>query len=115
MDQATKDYHTSKLDKERLLLYAHLSQQQSIQVLELHGRLAESMDKSRLLSEKVLGDRLKDTNDKLFGQGHSLDYETKPGRHLEYTDQSYEEHYRVRRTRHAGPHGFAKGGPAKCS
>ena len=25
MDQATKDYHTSKLDKERLLLYAHLS------------------------------------------------------------------------------------------
>jgi hypothetical protein len=65
MDQATKDYHTSKLDKERLLLYAHLSQQQAIQVLELHGRLAESMDKSKLLIEKALGDRLEDTNDKL--------------------------------------------------
>ncbi len=65
MDQATKDYHTSKLDKERLLLNAHLSQQQSIQVLELHGRLAESMDKSRLVIEKALGDRLEDTNEKL--------------------------------------------------
>jgi hypothetical protein len=65
MDQATRDYHTSKLDKERLLLYAHLSQQQSIQVLELHGRLAESMDKSRLLIEKALGDRLEETNEKL--------------------------------------------------
>jgi hypothetical protein len=43
-DQATRDYHTSKLDKERLLLYAHLSQQQAIQVLELHGRLAESIN-----------------------------------------------------------------------
>jgi hypothetical protein len=53
-DQATKDYHTSMLDKERLLLYAHLSQQQAIQVLELHGRLAESMDKSSLLIEKAL-------------------------------------------------------------
>jgi hypothetical protein len=65
MDQATKDYHTSKLDKERLLLYAHLSQQQAIQVLELHGRLAESMDNSKLLIEKALSERLEDTNDKL--------------------------------------------------
>jgi hypothetical protein len=65
MDQATKDYHTFKLDKERLLLYAHLSQQQAIQVLELHERFAESMDKSKLLIEKALGDRLEDTNDKL--------------------------------------------------
>ena len=29
-DQATRDYHTSMLDKERLLLYAHLSQQQVV-------------------------------------------------------------------------------------
>jgi hypothetical protein len=64
-DQATRDYHTSMLDKERLLLYAHLSQQQAIQVLELHGRLAESMDKSSLLIGNTLGDRLEDTNDKL--------------------------------------------------
>ncbi len=64
-DQATRDYHTSMLDKERLLLYAHLSQQQAIQSLELHGRLAESMDKSNLLIEKTLGDRLEDTNEKL--------------------------------------------------
>jgi hypothetical protein len=53
------------LDKERLLLYAHLSQQQAIQTLELHGRIAESMDKSNLLIEKTLGDRLEDTNEKL--------------------------------------------------
>jgi hypothetical protein len=39
-DQVTRDYHTSMLDKKRLLLYAHLSQQHAIQVLELHGRLA---------------------------------------------------------------------------
>jgi hypothetical protein len=51
MDQATKDYHAFKLDKERLILYAHLSQQQAIQVLELHGKLAESMDKSKLMIE----------------------------------------------------------------
>jgi hypothetical protein len=65
MDQAAKDYHNFKLDKEGLLLYAHLSQQQAIQVLELHGKLAESMDKSKLLIEKALGNRLEDTNDKL--------------------------------------------------
>jgi hypothetical protein len=59
MDQATKDYHAFKLDKEeRLILYAHLSQQQAIQVLELNGKLAESMDKSKLLIEKTLGDKI---------------------------------------------------------
>ncbi len=51
MDQVTRDYHTSMLDKERLLLYAHLSQQHAIQNLEFHGRLAESMDKSCLMIE----------------------------------------------------------------
>ena len=64
-DQVMRDYHTSMLDKERLLLYAHLSQQHAIQHLELHGRLAESMDKSCLMIEKTLGDKLEDTNDKL--------------------------------------------------
>ncbi len=64
-DQVTRDYHTSMLGKEKLILYAHLSQQHAIQVLELHGRLAESMDKSNLLIEKTLGDRLEDTNGKL--------------------------------------------------
>jgi hypothetical protein len=65
MDQAMKDYHTFKLDNERLVLYAHLSQQQAIQVLELNGKLAESMDNTKLLIEKTLGDKLADTNAKL--------------------------------------------------
>ncbi len=62
MDQATRDYHTFKLDKERLILYAHLSQQQAIQVLELNGKLAESMDKSKLLIEQTLGDKISAVN-----------------------------------------------------
>ena len=53
-EQVTRDYHTSCLDKERLLMYAHLSQQHAIQNLELHGRLAESMDKSNLMIERWL-------------------------------------------------------------
>ncbi len=46
-------------------MYAHLSQQHAIPNLELHGRLAESMDKSNLMIEKTLGDKLEDTNEKL--------------------------------------------------
>jgi hypothetical protein len=64
-EQVTWDYHTSCLDKERLLMYAHLSQQHAIQNLELHGRLAESMDKSNLMIEKTVGDKLEDTNENL--------------------------------------------------
>jgi hypothetical protein len=92
-DQATRDYHTSMLDKERLLLYAHLSQQHVIQVLELHGRLAESMDKRSLLIEKALGDRLEDTNSKLDVAIRKPNYETKSGRHYEYATRSYEGHH----------------------
>jgi hypothetical protein len=47
-------------------MYAHLSQEQAIQVLELNGRLAESMNKSKLLIEKTLGDNISAVNSKMY-------------------------------------------------
>jgi hypothetical protein len=46
------DYHTFKLDKERLIMYAHLSQQQP-------------SHSSKLLIEKTLGDKISAVNSKM--------------------------------------------------
>ncbi len=42
-EQITKDYHACRLDKERLILLSHQSQQQSLEVLEAHLQLARVM------------------------------------------------------------------------
>ena len=46
--QITKDYHACRLDKERLILLSHLSQQQSLEVLEAHPSLARVMESSQI-------------------------------------------------------------------
>jgi hypothetical protein len=43
-EQITKDYHACRLDKERLILLSHLSQQQSLEVLEAHLQLTRVME-----------------------------------------------------------------------
>ncbi len=35
-EQITEDYHACRIDKERLILLSHLSQQQSLEVLEAY-------------------------------------------------------------------------------
>ena len=42
-DQISKDYQACRLDKERLILLSHLSQEQSIEVLEANLKLARDM------------------------------------------------------------------------
>jgi hypothetical protein len=48
IEQITKDYHACRLDKERLILLSHLSQQQSFEVLEAHLSLARVMESSQI-------------------------------------------------------------------
>ena len=45
-DQITKDYQACRLDKERIILLSHLSQEQSMEVLEVHLHLARHGIKS---------------------------------------------------------------------
>ncbi len=47
-EQITKDYHACRFDKERLTLLSHLSQQQSLKVLETHLQLTRAMESSRI-------------------------------------------------------------------
>ncbi len=47
-EQITKDYYACRLDKERLILLSHLSQQQSLEVLEAHLSLARVMESSQI-------------------------------------------------------------------
>ena len=49
-EQITKDYHACRLDKERLILLSHLSQQQSLEVLEAeaHLQLARVMESNQI-------------------------------------------------------------------
>jgi hypothetical protein len=47
-DQITKDYQACRLDKERLILLSHLSQEQSIEVLEAHLQLTRVMESNQI-------------------------------------------------------------------
>jgi hypothetical protein len=47
-EQITKDYQACRLDKERLILLSHLSQQQSLEVLEAHLQLTRVMESNQI-------------------------------------------------------------------
>jgi hypothetical protein len=47
-EQITKDYQACRLDKERLILLSHLSQQQSLEVLETHIQLTRVMESNQV-------------------------------------------------------------------
>jgi hypothetical protein len=47
-EQITKDYHACWLDKERLILLSHLSQEQSLEVLEAHLQLTRVMESNQI-------------------------------------------------------------------
>jgi hypothetical protein len=47
-DQITKDYQACRLDKERLILLSHLSQEQSMEVLEAHLQLTRVMESNQI-------------------------------------------------------------------
>jgi hypothetical protein len=47
-DQITKDYQACRLDKERIILLSHLSQEQSMEVLEVHLQLARVMESNQI-------------------------------------------------------------------
>ncbi len=47
-EQITKDYQACRLDKERLILLSHLSQEQSLEVLEAHLQLTRVMESNQI-------------------------------------------------------------------
>jgi hypothetical protein len=47
-DQITKDYQACRPDKERLILLSHLSQEQSVEVLEAHLQLTRVMESNQI-------------------------------------------------------------------
>ena len=47
-EQISKDYQACRLDKERLILLSHLSQEQSIEVLEAHLQLTRVMESNQI-------------------------------------------------------------------
>jgi hypothetical protein len=48
IEQVTNDFNSFRLDKEKLILLAHLSQHQSIDVLQLNMKLAHLMESTQI-------------------------------------------------------------------
>jgi hypothetical protein len=55
LEQATNDFDAFRLEKEKIILLAHLSQQQSIEVLQLNMKLADLMEQSQVQIEQSIG------------------------------------------------------------
>ena len=63
-DQITKDYQASRLDKERLILLSHLSQEQSKEVLETNLKVARIMESNLIHVTQTVGNNwMKNTCD----------------------------------------------------
>jgi len=57
-DQITRDYNAFRLQKEQLVLLSHLSQQQSIEVLEVNLRLQQALETTQIRLQKHTEDEL---------------------------------------------------------
>jgi hypothetical protein len=57
-DQITRNYNAFRLQKEQLVLLSHLSQQQSIEVLEVNLRLQQALDITQIRLQKQTEDEL---------------------------------------------------------
>ncbi len=66
-DQITRDYNAFRLQKEQLVLLLHLSQQQSIEVLEVNLRLQQALDTTQIRLQKHTEDELLKTMAKWKG------------------------------------------------
>jgi hypothetical protein len=58
MDQIAKDFNSFRLEREKIIPLAHLSQQQSIDVLELNMQLADVMEVSQIHIDQSIGHQI---------------------------------------------------------
>jgi hypothetical protein len=65
LEQVTNDFNAFRFDKEKLILLAHLSQQQSIEVLQLNMKLADIMEQSQVQIEQSIGKQIDDNTSKM--------------------------------------------------
>jgi hypothetical protein len=65
LEQVTNDFNAFRLKKAKLILLAHLSQQQSIEVLQLNMKLADIMEQSQLHIEQSIGKQIDDNTSKM--------------------------------------------------
>jgi hypothetical protein len=65
LEQVTNDFNAFRYDKEKLILLAHLSQQQAIEVLELNMKLADMMEQSQVQIEQSVGKQMEDNIGKM--------------------------------------------------
>jgi hypothetical protein len=65
LEQVTNDFNSFRLEKEKIILLAHLSQQQSIEVLQLHMKLADLMEQSQVQIEQSIGKQIDDNTSKM--------------------------------------------------
>jgi hypothetical protein len=69
-DQTTRDYNAFRLQKEQLVLLSHLSQQQSIEVLEVNLRLQQALDTTQIRLQKQIKDELLRNCGEMIGKAH---------------------------------------------
>jgi hypothetical protein len=72
LEQVTNDFNAFRFDKEKLILLAHLSQQQAIEVLQLNMKLADVMEQSQVQIEQSIGKQIDDNTSKM--ERHVKDY-----------------------------------------
>jgi hypothetical protein len=72
LEQVTNDFNTFRFDKEKLILLAHLSQQQSIEVLQLNMKLADMMEQSQVQIEQSIGKQIDDNTSKMERHGKDI-------------------------------------------
>jgi hypothetical protein len=65
LEQVTNDFNAFRLEKKKLILLAHLSQQQSIEVLQLNMKLADIMEQGQVQIEQSIGKQIDDNTSKM--------------------------------------------------
>jgi hypothetical protein len=65
MDRVAKDFNSFKIEKGKLILLAHLSQRQSVDVLEMNMKLAHVMEASQIHIDQSIGKQTDNNTSKM--------------------------------------------------
>ncbi len=104
----TKDYQACRLDKERLILFSNLSQQQSIEVLETHLHLTRVIESNQIhVRQSVQREIMLKTGEM---EKHICEMALNQNRKvLRLTSRSLRIHHALRLPRHEKTLGISKG------
>ncbi len=91
-NQVSADYKTCRLDKEKLIMLSHLSQQQSMEVLEVNLRLAQVMEANQTQLKTSVEDDLSALHCKQNGNSHPNHARQESRHHSQCSSRRFRQH-----------------------